>query len=150
MKLTTSVPVFVGSFLFVIPFASLEAPAIDPIPGPVLIEIRKIYDGDTITQAVAHVWPGVSISTSVRLDKIDTPEIRGKCKKEKDLAIKARDMLKEILGNRALLFNIRWGKYAGRVLGQVKTQDGRSAAAMLIKAKLARPYSGGARKSWCD
>ena len=44
------------------------------------------YDGDTLT-VDAEPWPGLTARTSVRVDGIDTPEIRGRCPAEKALAL---------------------------------------------------------------
>ncbi len=50
------------------------------------------YDGDTLT-VDAEPEPGLTARTSVRVDGIDTPEIRGGCPAEKALALQARDFL---------------------------------------------------------
>ena len=50
-------------------------------------KVVKVYDGDTIT--IAAKFPntdGPIYRFSVRLDGIDTPEIKGKTQAEKDLA----------------------------------------------------------------
>jgi endonuclease YncB( thermonuclease family) len=48
------------------------------IPGPINARVVNVYDGDTFT-ADAMSWPGVTIRTAVRVDGVDTPEIRGEC-----------------------------------------------------------------------
>ncbi len=50
------------------------------------------YDGDTLT-VDAEPWPGRTARTSVRVDRIDTPEIRSGCPAEKALALQAPDFL---------------------------------------------------------
>lgn len=47
--------------------------------------VVSVYDGDTFT-VEARPWPGMTLRTSVRVRGVDTPEIRGKCQAEKDLA----------------------------------------------------------------
>jgi len=48
------------------------------------------------------------------------------------------------------LTNIANGKYAGRVLADVETDDGTDVAAYMLATGLARPYDGSARAGWCD
>lgn len=121
--------------------------AADAILGPIAARVVSVYDGDTIT-VDAEIWPGVTIRTGVRLDGIDTPEIRGKCQAEKDLAVKARDFVRVRAGERVQLVNVRNGKYAGRVVADVLV-DGHSVALWLVGEGLARPYDGGRRAGWC-
>ena len=45
------------------------------LPGPVPAELVSVIDGDTIAVR-AHIWPGHVVETRVRLDGVDTPEIR--------------------------------------------------------------------------
>ncbi len=58
------------------------------IPGPVTADVVSVYDGDTLT-VDAHPWPQITVRTSVRVDGIDAPEIRGKCDSEKAMAREA-------------------------------------------------------------
>ena len=60
----------------------LSAWADPPIIGPVSAKVIKVYDGDTFT-VEAYPWPGLEAKASVRIDGVDTPEIRGKCEAEK-------------------------------------------------------------------
>jgi endonuclease YncB( thermonuclease family) len=57
------------------------------IIGPVSAKVIKVYDGDTFT-VEAYPWPGITAKASVRVDGVDTPEIRGKCEAEKQKALK--------------------------------------------------------------
>ena len=77
--------------------ASMAADAADTIPGPITARVVSVNDGDTLT-VDAEPWPGVTIRTAVRVNGVDTPEIRGKCQAEKDLAIKARDFVRRKVG----------------------------------------------------
>ncbi len=110
--------------------------------------VISTYDGDTFT-AETRIWLGQVLTTGVRLDGIDTPEIRGKCQQEKDLAIKARDRSHELTAQGVILRDIRWGKYAKRVIADVYLKSGESLAELLISEGLGRPYDGGRRTSWC-
>ena len=55
--------------------------------------VIKVYDGDTITIASKMPYENSSLFRfNVRLNGIDTPEIKSKDKNEKALAILARDL----------------------------------------------------------
>lgn len=119
--------------------------------------VESVYDGDTFTVR-ADIWPNHSVKISVRIMGIDTPEIRGACTYEIELAKRARDFLKQTLfpfggdikGNRVWLIEPKNGKYAGRVVATVLTDEGFDVATLMIHKGYARPYDGkGPRKSWC-
>jgi len=122
----------------------------DPaITGPVAAKVVKVYDGDTFT-VEAYPWPGITANASVRVDGVDTPEIRGKCEAEKQKAIQAREFVKGlILGELVFLEHVKHGKYAGRVVADVKLEDGDSLADKIISQGLGREYHGGKREGWC-
>ncbi len=66
------------------------------IPGPVTADVVSVYDGDTLTMD-AHPWPQITVRTSVRVDGIDAPEIRGKRDSEKALAREVRTEIELVL-----------------------------------------------------
>ncbi|MEK9575802.1 MAG: thermonuclease family protein, partial [Gammaproteobacteria bacterium] len=80
---------------------------------------------------------------------IDAPEIKGKCQKEIDLAVMARDYLRNAINksNQIELRNIERGKYF-RIVGELYI-DGENISKGLIKEKLAYIYHGGKKRSWC-
>ncbi len=131
--------------LVALPSAGISA---DAIPGPITARVVSVYDGDTLT-VDAEPWPGVTIRTSVRVNGVDTPEIRGKCQAEKDLAILARDFVRGKVGERVRIANVKHGKYAGRVVANVLV-GGEKLSDMLIAEGLGRPYEGGRREGWCQ
>ena len=122
----------------------------DPaITGPVAAKVVRVYDGDTFT-VKAYPWPGLEAKASVRVNGVDTPEIRGKCDAEKQKAIEARDFVKGlILGEVVFLEHVKHGKYAGRVVADVKLNNGDSLAEKIINQGLGREYHGGPREGWC-
>ncbi|WP_073603071.1 thermonuclease family protein [Vibrio aerogenes] len=115
----------------------------------VINKVTSIYDADTF-KANIKGWPDIiGKKVSIRVNGVDAPEIRGKCKKEKNSAriaklftIKALRTAKKIE-----LRNIRRGKYF-RILADVYV-DGRNLSDLLINSGLARPYDGGKRGGWC-
>lgn len=91
-------------------------------------KVIKVYDGDTITIA-AQLYNGAVIPKkemyrfSVRLNGIDTPEIKTSNLAEHTLAIIARDALsKLVIGKVVRLTNISYDKY-GRLLSTVFLED---------------------------
>lgn len=106
------------------------------------------YDGDTLrtNQRPVEGLPPISI----RVFGIDTPEIRGKCEFEANLARQAKDRVKELVGNSPVkVYIYGWDKYGGRVVGDVILQSGQNLGEILIKEGLAVPYNGGKKKNWC-
>lgn len=87
-------------------------------------KVVKIYDGDTIT--IAAKLPntdGPIYRFSVRLNGIDTPEVKGKSVAERDLAKQAKGALHELLyGKIVELRNVANEKY-GRILADVYLGD---------------------------
>jgi endonuclease YncB( thermonuclease family) len=148
----------------------------DRLAGPLSAQVVSVLDGDTLEVRV-HIWLGQDIRTRVRLAGIDAPELKGKCARERDLAQRARAYLLARLdpldagaagdgdagdgdagdgaaGDGAAasirLREVRYGKYAGRVLARVETLDGTDLGQELVAAGLARPYDGRRRASWCE
>lgn len=136
----------VGFFLAVLSGTAVHAGEV--LPGPQPARLLEVIDGDTI-RVRARIWLGTDIQTLVRIDGIDTPELRGKCAAERALAKRARERVVELAtGQQLMLYNIRYGKYAGRVVARVEAQ-GQEIAAVLVTERLAHPYDGGARLPWC-
>ena len=109
------------------------------------------YDGDTITFNLPNLHPIIGKKIRVRLNGLDTPEIRGKCDKEKYNAEQARDMVTDILkdAERIDLKNMGRGKYF-RIVADVYV-DGENLAEALIDSGMAVKYDGGEKNtSWCE
>ncbi|MBL4720678.1 MAG: thermonuclease family protein [Alphaproteobacteria bacterium] len=120
------------------------------LSGPVAAQVLRVIDGDTV-RVRATVWLGSTVEIDVRLAGIDAPEIRGRCAREKQLAASARDALLFMLGDGPIvLHDVRYGKYAGRVIARIIAADGRDVSETLQAQGLARPYTGGKRARWCD
>ena len=112
--------------------------------------VISVYDGDTFRVDIDSLPPIVGKNIPIRLNGVDTPEIRGKCEYEKDLAIKARDFVRNKLANakEIKLNNLQRGKYF-RVVANVIV-DGVSLEQELLENELAYKYSGGKKSSWCN
>ena len=108
------------------------------------------YDGDTITFNLPNLHPIIGEKISVRVNGIDTPEIKGNCEKEKYDAQQAKEMVADILKNaeQITLKNIERGKYF-RIAANVLV-DGEDLGDMLVEAGVAVKYDGGKKShKWC-
>ncbi|MCS6297193.1 MAG: thermonuclease family protein [Nitrospira sp.] len=112
--------------------------------------IHDCYDGDTCTISIPTL-PGIfGDRLGLRLVGIDTPEMKGKCDRERDLAREAKTFLMKHLRSAQdiqIEFVAR-DKYF-RVLALI-VADGIDLADELVKAGLAYAYSGGTKSSWCE
>ena len=113
--------------------------------------VIKVYDGDTIT--IAAKLPYIESPLyrfPVRLNGIDTPELKGKTEDEKTAAKQARDALSHlILHKKVTLRNVQNEKY-GRILADVYL-DNLCINEWLIKERYAVKYDGGTKhipSSW--
>jgi endonuclease YncB( thermonuclease family) len=113
-------------------------------------EILQVLDGDTF-EARVLLWPGLSVTTRVRLRGIDAPELKARCPEERDFAFAARGALQAVLGEGAVgIANVTLDKYGGRVLADVSTTNTTNVSQALLSAGHARRYDGGRRDGWCD
>jgi len=115
-------------------------------------KLISVYDGDTFKVDI-NSYPDIAgKKISIRVNGIDTPELRTRCKSEKVLGYKAKRIAKDLLENSKVieLRNIKRGKYF-RIVADVYLDNNVSLADELIKSGLAVPYDGGAKtKNWCD
>ena len=119
--------------------------------GSVFIdEVTSIYDGDTFRATIKDWPPIIGNRISIRVNGIDTPELRGECQQEKKLARKAKQVTVAALrgASHIELKNITRGKYF-RVVADVYVDD-LSIGEMLLRKGLAVRYDGGHKiKDWC-
>jgi len=114
-----------------------------------VLEVTSIYDGDTFRANIKGYPAIVGEHMSIRINGIDTPELQGKCDKEKQLARKAKQFTVEHLrGAKSItLKNIKRGKYF-RLIADVYV-DGISLGEQLIIKGHAVKYSGKTKRNWC-
>lgn len=111
----------------------------------------SIYDGDTFKVNIEGYPAIVGEKMSVRVKGIDTPEIKGKCAKEKELAHKAKQIVVELMKKAKVveLRNMQRDKYF-RIVSDVYI-DGKNLSFLLIEKNLAVTYDGGTKtKNWCE
>jgi endonuclease YncB( thermonuclease family) len=134
-----------------------SSPAASPLAAPAIAatarvpaEVLRVIDGDTF-EARVHVWPGLDVTTKVRLRGIDTPELKAKCPQELRQAEAAREALRALLADGEVgIFGVGLDKYAGRVVADAATKTTPSVSQALLASGLARQYAGGRRAGWCE
>jgi endonuclease YncB( thermonuclease family) len=136
-----------------VPAHELAAPSEPPIrtltKGAYAAEVLRVLDGDTFAARV-RLWPGLDITTKVRLRGIDAPEMKARCREERNLAEAARDALKAILVEGELtVLRVDLDKYGGRVVADAATTRTPDVSQALVAQGLARAYAGGRRQGWC-
>lgn len=112
--------------------------------------VIDVYDGDTIT--VVFFIDNTPIQYKIRLNGIDTPEIRrgkGKLKAEKIAGKKCRDFLYSILHDQIVNILIHdWDKYGGRLLADVYTDFNTNISNLMMNHGYAIKYDGGKKHKW--
>ena len=102
--------------------------------------VCKVYDGDTCTVAwVDH--RGKKVRISCRIKGINTPEMRDKSVHQRELAVQAREKLRDaVLHQHVTIKDPSSDKY-GRILADLVTDQLPSVVAyMLSFTDLCRPY----------
>jgi len=142
------------------PPASIAEQAVPaPPPGPsdrlaagtrYPAEVLRVIDGDTF-EARVGVWPGMDVTTKVRLRGVDAPELRANCAAERSKAEAARNALARLLAQgRVGISEVSLDKYGGRVVADAAARNTASIAEALLAQGHVRRYGGGRRESWCD
>ncbi len=111
--------------------------------------VIRTVDGDTFDARVS-VWPGMELTTRVRLRGIDAPEIKASCESEFQKAEAASRALRNLLNEgEVAVYNIGPDKYGERVVADVSTKRTPNVSSALVAAGHARVYTSGRRGSWC-
>lgn len=107
--------------------------------------IVRVVDGDTIVVNLPCDIDVLCSNVPVRIEHIDTPELRGKCDNEKALAKQAKTLVTEMLpkGTTITIAHPKRDKFY-RLLADVPR-----VSKALIDNGLARPYEGGHKDVWC-
>ena len=115
----------------------------EPFTYRLKMENLRVYDGDTVKVSIFELGMNVNLANqSIRMEGIDTPELRGSEPYEKALAYQSRDLLKSILEEAEVIsFTSRKSGKFGRLIGRIYA-DGKDVNQMMIDSGLARPYDG--------
>jgi endonuclease YncB( thermonuclease family) len=148
----SGVVLFLSALFGLAPVAAIGQLSV--IQGPVEADVREVTDADTLKVA-AYGWPDELKLKDVRIRGVDSPELRGRCQYEKDLARAAKLFVEDLVAQRSgrvrltvIGCNSAKGGGFGRCLSNVYV-DQISIADALISKGLARPNFGEARRPWC-
>ena len=122
----------------------------DTFGDVVVSRVTTIYDGDSFS-ATIDSWPEIAgKNIPIRIYGIDTPEMRGECKREIELARMAKKATVALIRSAKVieLKQMRRDKYF-RIDADVYA-DGKNVGDKLIKDGLAKPYYGGKKNTWCN
>jgi endonuclease YncB( thermonuclease family) len=134
----------------VVPVTVTQIKPPDPVRTAHPAEVLRVLDGDTF-EARVHLWPGLDITTRVRLRGIDAPEFKARCVEERIKAEASRNALKAILDQGEVgIMRVRLDKYRGRVIADASTRASVDVAAALLSAGHVRRYAGARREGWCS
>ncbi|MET0670876.1 MAG: nuclease [Xanthobacteraceae bacterium] len=129
--LTFALGLGVGSSVAPVTASRSDPVAAPPLPGvptePISTlraahsaEVLRVLDGDTF-EARVHLWPGLNVTTRVRLRGIDAPELNARCMDERIKAEAARDALRSMLDRGEVgIMRVALDKYGGRVLADAR------------------------------
>ena len=122
----------------------------EPSYGTIAVSrVIRVIDGDTFVVDIDE-FPGlIGKHISVRVNGIDTPELRGKCEREKDLAVKAKERVDALLktADTIVLENLSRGSFF-RIVADVII-DGVDLGELILNEDLATPYRPDSESSWC-
>ncbi len=123
----------IGASLFFLAAQPLRAA--ENLAGPVEADIVRVIDGDTV-EVRAHIWLGQQMTVMVRLAGVDAPELAGApCPQARQRALDAKSFLTARLDHQNVrLHDIRYGKYAGRVVARMELPSGEDVSSLLASA----------------
>lgn len=101
-----------------------------------LCPVERVSDGDSFRCG----------GERIRIEGIDASEMNGRCHLERELAIRARNRLSELLRGQVALTGNRRDRY-GRALRRVRV-NGIDVGEQMVREGLARMYRG-RREPWC-
>ena len=111
----------------------------------------KVYDGDTIHVVFKMPNNNECYKWVIRVNGVDTPEIRTRNKYEKTLGYKARDYLRSLILDKIIILQcLDFDKY-GRLLGELYIEGNeKSISNQMIEQGHARAYDGGTKSKWLE
>ena len=115
------------------------------------VTFHRCYHVHSCFVTIPYIPPIFGDILMVRLAGIDTPEILGKCEKEKKLAADARNYVNTILENAKEidLYDLERGEHFN-LIARIMA-NGKNVSELLIKEKFAVPVSGNQSKAdWCS
>ena len=103
-----------------------------------------VYDGDTVTIIYENESDNCVYKSSVRIRGIDAPEMRTKNKIEKEVALKAKEEMTNLVYQKYIkLENIDYDKY-GRILADIYIKN-INVSEYMVNKRLGIKYDGGTK-----
>jgi endonuclease YncB( thermonuclease family) len=145
----TIAPVMAGRWVGGEGDAPARAAGSAALRGAYAADVMRVIDGDTF-EARVHVWPGLDVTTKVRLRGIDAPELQARCGAERAKGEAARTMLAGLLAEGGItVLQVALDKYGGRVIAAAATARTADVADAMLAHGAVRHYAGGRREGWC-
>jgi len=111
------------------------------------VSVASVYDGDTFKINLNCSLAVYCEKVPVRVRGVDTPEIKGKTEREKELAKKAKNFTKEFLTKRPVTLSQCGRDKYFRLLCDVSNGQGQDLARELIRHNLGYSYQGGTKST---
>ena len=113
-----------------------------------------VYDGDTVKAVIDQGWVTTK-GFSIRVDGIDTPEVRTRNKLHKAAGLCAKALVAHWMSDQVdLMFaSTSRDKYAGRAVGQIYSfndPDATLSRWLLAQEDVVKPYKGKRKLPWSD
>ena len=111
----------------------------------------NVYDGDTIHVVFKMPNNNECYKWVIRANGVDTPELRTRNKYEKQLGIKAREFLSNLILDKIIILEcLDFDKY-GRLLGELYNEGNeKSISNQMIEQGHAKAYDGGTKSKWLE
>jgi micrococcal nuclease len=111
----------------------------------------SVYDGDTIHVVFKMPNHNECYKWVIRVNGVDTPELRTRNKYEKQLGYKARDFLSNLILDKIIILEcLDFDKY-GRLLGEIYSEcNEKSISNQMIEQGHAKAYDGGTKAKWLE
>jgi micrococcal nuclease len=108
-----------------------------------------VYDGDTVHMVFKQPHSNECFKWIIRINGIDTPEIKSKNHNEKNAAIIARDYLRSLILDKIIIVECGdFDKY-GRLLGELYLEGNNiPLSKQMIEKGYAKTYDGGTKDGW--
>jgi endonuclease YncB( thermonuclease family) len=109
-------------------------------------KVLSVYDGDTVK--IAFPLGDTMYRWNCRILGVDTPELRTRNLKEKEMGYMVRDKLREKVLDK--IVNVTCGDFDkyGRLLIKITCEDGDDVSDWLISNEYAYAYNGGTKRQW--
>ena len=115
--------------------------------------ILRVIDGDSIEILFLH-GKKIPMKIQMRIANVDTPEIRrAKTNLEREAGMFVKEKVEDLLyanDDRIQASFIKWDKYGGRIVGNIRYGKGSYLSSYLIREGYAQIYNGKKKQMWSE